>query len=536
MQTRLGIALALPVVGWWCYTEWVASLPFFLRQDPQMGHMINSLSVFKGQLYQYMDHPGTPVSIIGSLLLALSYPFTIGDSFILHHLRNPETFFTLARCFLALSAAGGVAFLARYAVRAENRIDVLAAAAVALSFFAAHRSATKFLSVWSHHSFHFPFPALILIALLVLLRRRPVELKRWHLALLGLSSGVLTATLILNAVTLVGITTALVAFRIMDRRTLRRTPVDLLTLGASAIVGFILSTIPAVPGYPRFFARLSEGSFSWANFANNRHLIDKYPEVFVSSACLAVVIALALWFRREHLRDQPGLRALSLGVLVQLLATYVGTLIVIPISTSNYLLSIAGLIPVLLATAFALVGSSGFTGRMAHVGAAILCLWIVGQEFAHEARWRHRFAAKAEEQQVIREAYLERFASASGRSRDDLNLIFDHGSVDAWSPCSALWYGDAHVASVYHHYPPLPSLDAEIASVCPRDLYYFRRIYLHVPGEGWRTYPNGDLRNLRWPWDVLIDSRGFDRLWGFDLGLNGVSDRDPARATFVTRP
>jgi hypothetical protein len=536
MQIRLGITLAALIVGWWSYTEWVASLPFFVRVDPQMAHMVNSLSIFKGQLYQYMDHPGTPISIIGSLLLALSYPFTGESSFIIHHLRDPETFFTMARCFLALSAAGGVAFLARHAVRAENRIDVLAAVAVALSFFAAHGAAPKFLSQWSHHSFQFPFPALTLIALFLLLRRRPVELKRRHLAWLGLASGVLAATLIFNAVTLIGITTTLVAFRFLDRKTLRRATGDLLTLGASAVVGFFLSTIPAAPGYLRFFARLSGGSFSWANFANNRYLIDKHPEVFVSSACLAVVIALALWFRREHLRNQPGLRAFSLGMLVQLLATYVGTLIVVPIAYGKNFLIIAGLMPVLLATAFALVGSSNLIGRIAHVCASVFCLWMVGQGFAHEVQWRSEFAAKNEEQRVIREAYLERFAAASGRSRADLNLIFDHGGADAWSRCAALWYGDAHVASVYHYNPPLPSLEAEIASICPRDRYYFRRAFLHVSGEGWRIFPNGDLRSLRWPWDVLIDSRGFDRLWQFDLGINGVSDRKPGRATFVTRP
>ena len=69
-----------------------------------------------------MDQPGTPIAIIGSVLLALTAPF-ISDAFVSHHLRNPELFFTLARVFLVVATTVGIFVLSRWALDAHSRLS-----------------------------------------------------------------------------------------------------------------------------------------------------------------------------------------------------------------------------------------------------------------------------------------------------------------------------------------------------------------------------------------------------------------------------
>ena len=75
-----------PIIAWWVEYTLVTPVPFYYRYGEIVTYFIDSLAVFNGSTYSYIDHPGTPVSVIGSVLLALTYPFTTGSDFTLYHL------------------------------------------------------------------------------------------------------------------------------------------------------------------------------------------------------------------------------------------------------------------------------------------------------------------------------------------------------------------------------------------------------------------------------------------------------------------
>ncbi len=80
--------------------------PFWLAgdSDPDYPYLLNSLNLSKGQAIGHIDHPGTPVQMLGALFLTLSKPFGSGD--LTHRvLSNPETFLVILASILSILAA-----------------------------------------------------------------------------------------------------------------------------------------------------------------------------------------------------------------------------------------------------------------------------------------------------------------------------------------------------------------------------------------------------------------------------------------------
>ena len=90
---KLGFALvALPPLAYWLY--WTGNPSYWFNADPAAVYFVDSLSIFAGHSYKFVDHPGTPVHLIGSLLLAVTYPFFESrEAFINFHLARPGGFF-----------------------------------------------------------------------------------------------------------------------------------------------------------------------------------------------------------------------------------------------------------------------------------------------------------------------------------------------------------------------------------------------------------------------------------------------------------
>src|SRR5690349_1957924 len=71
----LGIIVLL--AGFWLYGSILlnGAQPHYRDYDPEMAYFLNSLAPFKGAPYFYTDHPGTPVEMIGTMLLGIAYVF-----------------------------------------------------------------------------------------------------------------------------------------------------------------------------------------------------------------------------------------------------------------------------------------------------------------------------------------------------------------------------------------------------------------------------------------------------------------------------
>src|SRR5512140_2964208 len=118
--------------------------PFYRYYDPEIQYFMNSLLAFKGHTYYYLDHPGTPLEVIGTMILAITYPLTAGKpgGFVEYQLRNPNLFLLLARLFLTACSIGCAIFMHKtLAASARKLADVLLAVAVPLMFYARHPEA-----------------------------------------------------------------------------------------------------------------------------------------------------------------------------------------------------------------------------------------------------------------------------------------------------------------------------------------------------------------------------------------------------------
>ena len=170
LRNSFVLFLVLAMVGWWLYAHLVEIYPFHVQADPEMNFFVDSLNVFKGNLYAFYYHPGTPVEIIGSLLLAVTFPFIEGgiDSLIQYHIDNPQLFLGMARAVIILGCIGTIVIISKYALSIKHWTDELSVTAIAALFFVIHPQAFTLILTWSHNSFNYPLGTLFSLWLLVL--------------------------------------------------------------------------------------------------------------------------------------------------------------------------------------------------------------------------------------------------------------------------------------------------------------------------------------------------------------------------------
>src|SRR5215510_12630756 len=106
LQKTIGVlGIIFLLAGFWLYLSIILKgpQPYYRDYDPEMAYFMNSLAPFKGAPYFYTDHPGTPVEMIGTLLLGTSYVFfTDHANFINYQLEHPEYFLNVAHGLITL--------------------------------------------------------------------------------------------------------------------------------------------------------------------------------------------------------------------------------------------------------------------------------------------------------------------------------------------------------------------------------------------------------------------------------------------------
>src|SRR5688500_20285374 len=78
LQKTIGVlGIIFLLADFWLYASASIILkglgPSYRDYDPEMAYFLNSLAPFKGAPYFYTDHPGTPVEMIGTILLGTAY-------------------------------------------------------------------------------------------------------------------------------------------------------------------------------------------------------------------------------------------------------------------------------------------------------------------------------------------------------------------------------------------------------------------------------------------------------------------------------
>ncbi|MCX7590862.1 MAG: hypothetical protein N2255_04455 [Kiritimatiellae bacterium] len=534
------VVLMVTLAAFWCEVNLFRRGPFYGKisspvffgwswYDPEMPYFISSLAALKGESYTYVDHPGTPVEMIGSALLLATRPFVAWQigTFVMYHLRNPELFLLLARGLLLLGSLGAFAATARQSIRIRHWSDALLAAVIPAAFFAFHPAAFFTLTHWSHNSFTFLGGTSFLLLLLISGRDAP-RINWRRIALLGFLAGVLTAIQLYFITWVAGVIMTLVIGEVRQRTRDRRVARTAVFVLAFAVLGFCLATLPVVSEYPRmfrWFVKLathqgrygcgSPGVISLSQLGTNfRELGSQMPETFAAAIFVAAGLATGIWRQVRLPNAQPHLIGLAGGLLVQILLT---TFLVLRHPGVIYGLAIAASLPVAIATCHELfeLPPPVRAARWNTIAALIL----IGFALNHDRAVRiHR--ASVRESQAIQQTtkeFLARYAEEMGRSRDEIEVVWTYGTV---SPCHALWLGNES-----NDYP----FSREIRALYPRE----HNLNLHSrhildSGGAWRT------PDEMTSWGVIVARRRIFENYPFLAGYGHVTTnrRD---VVFITR-
>ena len=200
LQKTIGVlGIIFLLTGFWLYASIILKGPgpYYRDYDPEMAYFMNSLAPFKGAPYFYTDHPGTPVEMIGTMLLGIPYVFfTDHANFISTYLENPAYFLNVAHGLITLLSVLCAIYFFLIVLRTLQKPNVYLALSLALLFYGLHPNSFKTLTVWSHTSFNFPLGAGYLILLFRVAQDAQGQISNRLAAGLGLALGFMIAVMI----------------------------------------------------------------------------------------------------------------------------------------------------------------------------------------------------------------------------------------------------------------------------------------------------------------------------------------------------
>ena len=353
------ILIAIPLIIYWLY--WTFNTSYWFNADPAAVYFLDSLSTFAGKSYVYVDHPGTPVQLIGSFLLALTYPFfSSSEAFISFHLARPGAFFLMTNIFLLAVNLFCAFAIFKTAITTLRHDRILGGIAVALLFFTLHPYSFPSLTLWSHNSFNFPFGTLWLVWLYLELRRDEALSPR-RLVLLGFAAGVLSMAQMYFVAWLVsGIFTVFI-FSLRLNRTFRESFAYVIYMLFGGLLGIIAMLIPIYKELPRFMVWLTriithQGlygsgekgiySLSFIPLSINFWWHNIRPMIIVLLITLAILGFILWWKRRYREKIDPSVFAMLCGLLLQ-----IGLILLLMSKAAlklRYSLSLAAILPVMI--------------------------------------------------------------------------------------------------------------------------------------------------------------------------------------------
>jgi hypothetical protein len=445
------------IAGYWIYSQLVNPLPVFIHYDPEYPYLLNALSPFQdGELYRRMGHPGTFMQLLGSSFHVLidAVKFSTAGKELNLFITRPEYYLGLARFFLLAITVFAVLRLAAITVPLRDRADIFAALSVPLMYIVSHHGSLQYTTIWSPNSFNFAFGTLILAVLLVRIRREE-EISTGEIKSIALAAGVVSTFQIYLLSWGVGISIAVfLDDLIREGKLLSALRRGALAAGAY-LVGYFLGTLVIVSSYGGFLdwilrITIHQGIYGTGPsgiltgqllLANLKNLVTTTPELFLILITLVVGAAVLLLRLRKSIKEQAGIWALILGLLIQIT---VQLLMIFKHPFERYLLSVAAVLPILFA---ALVSLMAKLPRVkAYLYPALFSLLTLGLVFtlaggisSHNAEL-HQYQAY----QIEVDDFLDRTAAAWNMDRGDLKLYWTYGS---FSPCFSLWFGNEYAKS-----------------------------------------------------------------------------------------
>lgn len=472
---RIAIILILLIlVGYILYTQWLLPIPSYsVKYDPEMQYLLNSLALFKGVPYNYIDHPGTPLEVIGTLLLAITRPLTRsrGALFIPYHLTHPELFLTMTHLILSAFSLFTTAFIMAKGLPVRDWKSLLGSIGVGLTYFAVF-SPLNFgmLDWWTHNAFNLSFGTLLFFFIVLRMRRddTPGELEMFFF---GILAGCLIAVQLYFVAWAAGVVAMIVCFAALRERglwqPLKAAFVSMLGVG----VGFFVSFLPVLYRFRSFFLWVKDLIIHQGRYGSGEpgiatagRLIDNLRWLYVRGeflmvATLASLILLgaAMAVRRKQVREYPGWWAGSLGALLSILLLW-GMIVKHP--GVNYLVSSAALLPMVILLALEPFLSTNRSSWIPMVVGLIMVFGFLGAlvtAVLDHNKWSGQIRAGENAIAEIIDAQIEK----SGEAREDLTLLWGYGVP---SRCFALRFANVYTLG--------KALEREINEICPNEWMY----------------------------------------------------------------
>ena len=533
---RIGmITLPLIFAGYWVYAHLIVPTPFYLRYDPEFPYFMSSLTPFKGYLYAFIDHPGTPFQVIGTALLFLTYPFIPGghDAFIMYHLTHPEVFLTMARALLTLGSMVCAVLLIRHTVRVTHWIDALFAVAVAVSFYAVHPQTFNTLIFWSHNSLNFPAGTLLLWYVFAVFRS-DAPIPRWKFLLMGFWAGVLTATQLYFLTWIIGITTAVLLLGVLERAPWGETFWATLHAFGGSVLGFFVSVIPILPIFHTFvewtiglivhqgkYGTGDQGITSPEQLGSNlAELYRAIPFIFLLTGLWLLVLVVIVVLPYDRGPISLRLRALAGGLAIQIGTTL---LIILKHPRPTYFLAIVATFPILLALLHTLLAPYRHHAHPFYLAISIAVLLGFCFNLSQTIIQHQTLVLQAQTEHAVTEHFLEHYAQQIDQQRDELTILWTYGN---YHPCFALSFGNTYTNLTKNAFA------SELDTLCSHGGR------LIIWNDGLTINHHGTFTPVEdAPWDVIVMSKFATIVFPRYSELGFVSRRlDGNRAIFfVTR-
>lgn len=465
------LVLAFVLIGWWLYGHIIEPSPFFAQPDPEMAYFIDSLNIFKGNLYGFYHHPGTPVEIIGTIILAATYPFIRGpiEPFIFFHIQNPHIFLGIVRALLILGSIASMVVFTKYAFFIRHWTDELVAAAIAVLYFVIHPWAFTQIISWSHNSFSFPIGTLISLWLFSLLRSNQ-RLSKKQLVLIGITSGILTAVQMYYVTWVIGAIISVVIYMLIQECKWRQILNAALRIGVASLIGFVVVTLPIYQLYPTFLGWVigilsHQGHYGdgLPGFASLELLITSFTQIWRETPglifCIAIIlvmVCITYFFRRKTIRHNAGTWAVGFGLTIQIIITFT---LILKHPNVLYLQAVAALLPVLIAVLFNIwqFGNQADSSSRRLLKFSLAIIIFSGFFFNLYRAGFIRYIANQQVHAATQEMdlFLENYAQENGINQQTITVLYTYGIP---SRCFALRYGSSYANN---------GLSAEIDTICP---------------------------------------------------------------------
>jgi hypothetical protein len=487
--------------AYFAYTQWVEVIPYYaVKYDPEMQYFLNSLALYKGVSYAYIDHPGTPLEVIGSLLLALTRPLTRGQGvlFISYHLQNPQLGLTLLHSLLALFSLLTVGLLMMKAWPIRSWDSLIASVGIGVTYFAVYSPLSfQTLDWWTHNAFNLPFGTLLMLGVLMRLRQiKPLQSP--EVLFVSMAAGLLVAVQLYFIAWALGILATLVLFSIFLRRSwLMTVKAGFLSL-IGLLLGFSIGVAPVMHRFRSFYIWVRnlifhQGAYGHGpeGFTTARRFVDNLlglwvenQILFIFSLVAIILVLVALLRQRKLFREEPGWWAMTIGVILQFLLLW---FMIGKHPGTNYLVSIAALLPILFLLTLASLLKEGVSRNRIPLitGAVLVIFFLSGLVVA--IRDQRSWVRKVHSGEAVIDEILQAHLDNIGKTREELTILWGYAVP---SRCYALRFANAYVEG--------DALGEEIDELCPNEwMFDVWGGYVELPRAYEPLIENDD-------WDIVI--------------------------------